>query len=64
MKREITAYIENNDAGKPCMSIPKLANEIVHQAGLDRGPDFPAGLTSRRAANRKKVRITITVEEV
>lgn len=57
------AYIETNDAGKPCMSLAKLASEVAHDAHLDNMLTHYVGINSRAGAGRRKVKITITVED-
>lgn len=61
--RSKTAYIETNDKGNPCQSLAQLATEVAHSARLNELWNY-AGLNSRPAPGRRKVKITITVEEV
>ena len=58
------AYIEPNDAGKPCCTLAHLLAEVVDNAQLSRIGWAYSGITNTPAKNRRKVRITITVEAV
>lgn len=57
-------YIETNNAGKPCYTLAKLATEVAHTAHLDSVTWHYAGINNRPAAGRRKVKITVTVEDI
>ena len=64
MKTTQVVYIDPNDAGRPCMSLPSLLADVASMAGFDRMPEHYGGISNRPAKGRKKVLVTITVESV
>lgn len=64
MKKSRIAYIEPNDAGRPCMPLRQLLEDVAFDAHLDRLTQAYTGLTNRPGKNRRKVRVTVTVEAV
>ncbi len=56
------AYIETNSEGAPCGSLQEFAQEMAENARLDNLFMY-CGLTPRPAQGRRKVRLTVTVED-
>lgn len=58
------AYIEPSTLdGKPCMSLSQLASDVANEARLHNMLTHYVGINSRAGAGRRKVKITITVED-
>lgn len=57
-----TLYIENNLKGKPCVTPAALLRDIWNGAAdLNTAP---LGTTGRPGKGRKKLQVTVTIEEV
>lgn len=57
-------YIERTDSNKLATTPAKILKDIWADAGLDGTGILPIGTNNRASSNRKKVKVTITVEEV
>lgn len=62
MKRSRIVYIEANQSGNPCMQLGELLVDAFERVFHHNW--WLTGITNRPGKNRRKVRVTVTVEAI